>query len=166
MAHLDSHDVIFYRFPVSPIANVPNFSEIHNLANFFRSASFAPSKIRSFCHIPTVQKKSATLISTHPAPDRRTARLQTRLRMHRESTAPQAPLLSPPIAPRRRPRPSSFQHFSFLAFQHLPVSGCADDPKSAIAHPAFSFLLSDFSFQLFPPLLSARAARDFSFTSH
>jgi len=39
----------------------------------------------------------------------------------------------------------------------IPVCGCADDPKFAIAHPAFSFSLA---------LPSARAARDCPLTSH
>ncbi len=45
-------------------------------------------------------KKSAALISPHPAPAKstgRTASLQTRPTVRRESTAPQAPSLSPPI---------------------------------------------------------------------
>ncbi|MCX6874892.1 MAG: hypothetical protein NTW21_13950 [Verrucomicrobia bacterium] len=127
--------------------------------------SFAASQ-NIFCQTPAVRKKSpAALNSPHPAPARRTVNrskveivgvasfdsadnLQTRPPMRRETTAPQAPSLSPPIASRRRTLLSSFQRLSIQLADlpmAMPVCGCADDPKFTIAHPAFSFS------SLFPP---------------
>ena len=114
-------------------------------------SAFFPSPANRSCQIPPVREKNSPVLNS-PLPATSASRASRRVGvgsaelaerlahqpMCRETTAPQARSLSPPIAPRRQPRPSSFQRFSIcLRPCQFAAAPMIPNPPSLIPPSAF-----------------------------